>query len=193
MSSATQVAEALFRAHEKKETGRLTLVAGGRTAELRLEKGDLVGAELGFGHQTMTQALLVAGKVDPARLDALWARGEAGALEPDTLEELGTSPQEARRVQLLAQVRSLSRLAEEVRFESDGVEPSFDPIPGALAVRAAFEVEPDANEDREPEVVRCADVSRRAPTGRWPTGSGSSSRSTACSGVRARCPLRRAG
>src|SRR3954462_13577332 len=97
---ATQVAEALYRAFQQKESGRLTLVAGARRAELRLSEGNLVEAKVAFGHQSMAQSLLLAEKLKPSQLDALWARGEGGVLEPESLDEIGAVAEEAERLQL---------------------------------------------------------------------------------------------
>ena len=79
--SLPPAAEALFRAHLDKSTGWLTLLCGGREAKLYLQHGDLVGARLGFGHQTDAQSLLAAGALVPPAMDLLWSRFQLGDLD----------------------------------------------------------------------------------------------------------------
>jgi len=134
-------AEALFRAHHDRSTGWLTLVCGGREAKLYLQHGDLVGARLGFGHQTPAQALFAAGELVPPALDLLWSRGE---LEDAArlCEAAGVDPTALSDHRALASVRRVSQLAEEASFMPALVEVTFPRVRGGRAVRAAFEALP---------------------------------------------------
>jgi tetratricopeptide (TPR) repeat protein len=134
-------AEALFRAHHDRSTGWLTLVCGGREAKLYLQHGDLVGARLGFGHQTAAQALFAAGELVPPALDLLWSRGE---LEDAArlCEAAGVDPTALSDHRALASVRRVSQLAEEASFMPALVEVTFPRVRGGRAVRAAFEALP---------------------------------------------------
>ena len=85
-------AEALFRAHHDRSTGWLTLVCGGREAKLYLQHGDLVGARLGFGHQTAAQALLAAGELVPPALDLLWSRASWATRRDSARRRASTPP-----------------------------------------------------------------------------------------------------
>jgi curved DNA-binding protein CbpA len=148
-------ADALFRAAREHATGWLTFSSGGAEARLYLQAGDLVGARLGFGYQTLAQALLVSGMLDLPSLDALWARGEAGPASPALLQASGGDLAAAAELQTLASVRRLVSHGGEATFMPAMVDGGVARVPGARAVRAAFEtlgpLRPDA-------IVCCRDV-----------------------------------
>ncbi|MBI3182569.1 MAG: DUF4388 domain-containing protein, partial [Myxococcales bacterium] len=75
---ASPLAEVLYRAHKEKATGYVRVQHGERRAILAMKDGDVVGVEVGFGYQSVAQALLQAERIDPGQFDALWARGEGG-------------------------------------------------------------------------------------------------------------------
>ena len=77
------VAEALFNAHKERASGWMTLTFWGRESKLLLKEGDLVGAQMGFGHQSVLQGLLQSKKLTLSQLDALWARA-SNTCSPDT-------------------------------------------------------------------------------------------------------------
>jgi len=157
--SLPPAAEALFRAHQDKSTGWLTLLSGGREAKLYLQHGDLVGARLGFGHQTDAQALLAAGALVPPALDLLWTRGQLG--DPARVcEAAGVDPTVLSEVRALASVRRVATLAEEASFMPALVEMTFARVRGARAVRAAFEALPPVPASAW---VRCRDLSAAEP------------------------------
>src|SRR5262249_32493270 len=157
--SLPPAAEALFRAHQDRSTGWLTLLSRGREAKLYVQFGDLVGARLGFGHQTEAQALLAAGALVPPALDLLWARGQLG--DPARLcEAAGVDPTMASEARAGASVGRVATLAEEASFMPALVEVTFPRIRGARAVRAAFEALPPVPATAW---VRCRDVSAAEP------------------------------
>src|SRR6516165_10655842 len=139
--SLPPAAEALFRAHQDRSTGWLTLLCGGREAKLYLQHGDLVGARLGFGHQTAAQALFAAGELVPPALDLLWSRGELDDAAR-LCEAAGVDPTALSDHRALASVRRASQLAEEASFMPALVEVTFPRVRGGRAVRAAFEALP---------------------------------------------------
>ncbi|HET9158725.1 MAG TPA: hypothetical protein VFN91_18770, partial [Myxococcaceae bacterium] len=157
--SLPPAAEALFRAHQDKSTGWLTLLCGGREAKLYLQHGDLVGARLGFGHQTDAQALLASGALVPPALDLLWSRGQL-ADPARVCEAAGVDPTLLSEVRALASVRRVAMLAEEASFMPALVEMTFARVRGARAVRAAFEALPPVPASAW---VRCRDVSAAEP------------------------------
>ena len=157
--SLPPAAEALFRAHQDKSTGWLTLLCGGREAKLYLQHGDLVGARLGFGHQTEPQALLAVGALVPPALDLLWSRGQLG--DPARVcEAAGVDPTVLSEVRALASVRRVATLTEEASFMPALVEMTFPRVRGTRAVRAAFEALPAVPATAW---VRCRDVSAAEP------------------------------
>ena len=157
--SLPPAAEALFRAHQDKSTGWLTLLCGGREAKLYLQYGDLVGARLGFGHQTEAQALLASGALVPPAMDLLWSRGQL--VDPARIcEAAGVDPTILSEVRALASVRRVATLAEEASFMPALVETTFARVRGARAVRAAFEALPPVPASAW---VRCRDVSAAEP------------------------------
>jgi curved DNA-binding protein CbpA len=133
-------ADALFRAARDHATGWLTLSAAGAEARLYLQTGDVVGARLGFGYQTVAQALLGAGLVDLPTLDALWARGEAGAASEALLAASGLDASRVTELQTLASVRRLVTLSSEASFMPALVDVALPRLPGARVVRSAFEL-----------------------------------------------------
>ena len=139
--SLPPAAEALFRAHQDRSTGWLTLLCGGREAKFYLQHGDLVGARLGFGHQTEAQAVLASGALVPPALDLLWSRGQL-ADPARVCEAAGVDPTLLSEVRALASVRRVATLAEEASFMPALVEMTFARVRGARAVRAAFEALP---------------------------------------------------
>jgi|GEM_PF-375457 curved DNA-binding protein CbpA len=152
-------AEALFRAHQDRSTGWLTLLCGGREAKLYLQHGDLVGARLGFGHQTEAQALLATGALVPPVLDHLWFRGQL--TDPARVcEAAGVDPTAVSEGQALASVRRVASLAEEASFMPALVEMTFARVRGARAVRAAFEALPPVPASAW---VRCRQLSAAEP------------------------------
>ncbi|HEY1905317.1 MAG TPA: DnaJ domain-containing protein [Myxococcaceae bacterium] len=157
--SLPPAAEALFRAHQDRSTGWLTLLCGGREAKLYLQHGDLVGARLGFGHQTDAQALLASGALVAPALDLLWSRGQAA--DPALVcEAAGVDPTSLSEVRALASVRRVSTLAEEASFMPALVEVTFPRVRGARAVRAAFEALPPVPATAW---VRCREISAAEP------------------------------
>ncbi|MEW6434700.1 MAG: molecular chaperone DnaJ, partial [Myxococcota bacterium] len=133
-----QIAEALFTAHAQRATGWLTCTARGRESRLGFRDGHLVALDLRFGFQAPVQALVQAGKLGLGQLDALWARGEAGSVDPETLEELGVSVADAERARALACVKQVLQQAEAARFEAGEVT-GADLVSGARVVRVAWE------------------------------------------------------
>ena len=157
--SLPPAAEALFRAHQDKSTGWLTLLCGGREAKLYLQYGDLVGARLGFGHQTEAQALLASGALVPPAMDLLWSRGQL--TDPARVcEAAGVDPTLLSEVRALASVRRVAMLAREASFMPALVEMTFARVRGARAVRAAFEALPPVPASAW---VRCRDISAAEP------------------------------
>ena len=157
--SLPPAAEALFRAHQDKSTGWLTLLCGGREAKLYLQHGDLVGARLGFGHQTDAQALLASGALVAPALDLLWSRGQLG--DPARVcEAAGVDPAVLSETRALASVRRVATLAEEASFMPALVEVTFPRVRGARAVRAAFEALPPVPAT---SWVRCRHLSAAEP------------------------------
>jgi curved DNA-binding protein CbpA len=152
-------AEALFRAHQDRSTGWLTLVCHGRDAKLYLQHGDLVGARLGFGHQTDAQALLAAGLLPLPVLDGLWAKGEL-ADPARVCEATGADPSGMAECRALASVRRVTELADEASFMPALVEVSLPRVRGARAVRAAFETLPPVPAEA---LVRCTNLAAAEP------------------------------
>ncbi|MEW5738628.1 MAG: molecular chaperone DnaJ, partial [Myxococcota bacterium] len=136
-----QIAEALFNAHAARATGWLTCTAGGRESRLGFRDGQLVQVDLSFGFQAPAQALVQAGRIELFQLDALWARGEAGAVETETLEELGVSVQDMEAARALASVKQVLQLADSARFEAGRVD-GDGLVSSAQVVRAAWETLP---------------------------------------------------
>ena len=148
-------ADALFRAAREHSTGWLTFSSGGAEARLYLQSGDLVGARLGFGYQTLAQALLLAGALDLPTLDALWARGDAGPASPALLQAVGGDGEAASALQTLAAVRRLVSHGGEAMFMPAMVDVVMPRLSGARAVRAAFETLGPLPADA---IVCCRDV-----------------------------------
>jgi curved DNA-binding protein CbpA len=138
-SLPSPAANALFRAAREHATGWLTFASRGAEARLYVQSGDLVGARLGFGYQTLAQALLASGALDLKAMDGLWAHGEAGSAEA-LLAASGTDESAAVELQTLASVRKLVSQGSEVTFMPAMVDAaSSTRVVGARAVRAAFE------------------------------------------------------
>jgi curved DNA-binding protein CbpA len=133
-------ADALFRAARDHATGWLTFSTHGAEARLYLQAGDVVGARLGYGYQTLAQALLTAGLLDLPTLDALWARGEAGSGAEALVQASGGDAAAATQLQTLASVRRLVAHGGDATFMPALVDVVMPRIAGARAVRAAFEV-----------------------------------------------------
>lgn len=148
---ALEVAEALYRAHKERATGYVRLQEAGRESSLALKDGELLGMELDFGFQSLAQSLLQGGWLDPGQLDALWARGEGGRLEAETLAELGITLSQATALHRLANLRRLAGLAQAVRFEPVAVAAGEPLLARASLIRAAF----GAVEGTEPRLFRC--------------------------------------
>ena len=132
-------ADALFRAAREHATGWLTFASQGAEARLYLQGGDVVGARLGFGYQTLAQALLASGALDLPTLDALWAEGAAGQGSAALLSACGADPAAAEEVQTLASVRRLVSFGGEATFMPALVDAQASRVAGARAVRVAFE------------------------------------------------------
>lgn len=139
--TAAVLAESLHRACAARSTGWVRCEAGGLVSRLGLDGGDVVALELAFGYQTPLQALLQARRVSLRQVDALWARGEARALDDETLAELGVAAMDVERAQAEAAVRRIGHLVERVSFEggSPPAPPSGLRLDGARALRAARE------------------------------------------------------
>ncbi|MBS1152368.1 MAG: DnaJ protein, partial [Myxococcaceae bacterium] len=155
LMAGPSIAQALLDAHQRKASGWITVKTLGQDSKLTLKDGDLVGAQMGFGHQSVLQGLLQSRRINLSQLDALWARGEAGSADEETLEELGTSGEDARAQQALANVRRLTELGESVQFEEGQVD-GESLLSGVQLVRAAYEAI-FADADDAP-VFRCLDV-----------------------------------
>src|SRR5229473_1444341 len=80
--------ETLARVWHEQATGLIKIKTGDRESKLLLERGDLVGADLRFGYQSLAQSLLLEGRIGLEELDALWARGAGNHLDRETLERL---------------------------------------------------------------------------------------------------------
>ncbi len=132
-------ADALFRAAREHATGWLTFASQGAEARLYLQAGDVVGARLGFGYQTLAQALLSSGALDLPTLDALWAEGAAGPGSPALLAACGGDAAVAEELQTLASVRRLVSFGGEAAFMPALVDAQSTRVAGARAVRVAFE------------------------------------------------------
>jgi len=147
--------EALFRAARDQATGWLTLSAHGAESRLYLQAGDVVGARLGFGYQTLAQALFASGILDAGALDVLWSRGALAPGSAELLEASGGDPGRASELQMLASVRRLATLTAEASFMPALVDVVMPRVAGARVVRAAFEalgpLPPDA-------IVCCRDA-----------------------------------
>jgi curved DNA-binding protein CbpA len=148
-------ADALFRAAREHATGWLTFSSSGAEARLYLQAGDLVGARLGFGYQTLAQALLSSGALDLQTLDTLWARGEAGSASAALLACTGGDSGAAAELQTLASVRRLVSHGGEATFMPAMVDAAGARVAGARAVRAAFETLGPLPADA---IVCCRDV-----------------------------------
>ncbi|MBX5482275.1 MAG: molecular chaperone DnaJ, partial [Myxococcaceae bacterium] len=148
----TPVARALFDIHKEKVTGVLKVTAGGRISTLHFQRGDLVGADVRFGHQTATQALLQAGRLDLKTLDALWARGSGATPDEDALEEAELDPGTVDAARLLATVKQIAEAGETVELAEEEIDPRGR-VRGVDAVRAAFEV----GAGPEDVLLRCAE------------------------------------
>jgi curved DNA-binding protein CbpA len=148
-------ADALFRAAREHATGWLTFSSSGAEARLYLQAGDLVGARLGFGYQTLAQSLLSSGALDLPTLDALWARGEAGSASAALLAAAGGDTVFAAELQTLASVRRLVSHGGEATFMPAMVDAAGARVAGARAVRAAFETLGPLPADA---IVCCRDV-----------------------------------
>ncbi len=132
-------ADALFRAAREHATGWLTFSSRGAEARLYLHAGDVVGTRLGFGYQTLAQALLTAGVLDLPTLDALWAEGATGPTSAELLALCGGDAFVAEEVQTLASLRRLVSYGGEATFMPALVDAGVPRLSGARAVRAAFE------------------------------------------------------
>ncbi len=144
--SGSPAAESLLRAQKEKLTGILQLSAGGRESKLFWDGGDLVGADLRFGYQSLPQSLLAAGRISPRELDALWARGEANHLDPETLEELNLDVRRSWEIQLFAILRCICRAADAAQFTPGTPQTMFERVPGDRLVLVVLggkeEIEP---------------------------------------------------
>ena len=147
--------EALFRAARDRTTGWLTLSAAGAESRLYLQGGDVVGARLGFGYQTLAQALLAAGHLLPSVLDGLWARGAAGPGSAELLEASGTDATRSAELQTLASVRRLALQTLDASFMPALVDVAIPRVAGSQVVRAAFEMLGPLPADA---IVCCRDV-----------------------------------
>jgi hypothetical protein len=110
-------------------TGCLTVEKARRESQLLIKDGCWVGAHVGFGYQTVPQALFNAGLIDAHALDALWARGTGVQMDSEMLEALQLDPSRCRELHALANLRSICEDAEATRFDARPVEELFEPIP----------------------------------------------------------------
>ena len=148
------LAEALYEAHQQRSTGWLKVLVEGRESRLVLERGNLVGAQISTGNRNLLQSLLLAGLIDPPKLDSLWADGHGRR----AIEALGLEWTRACEIHTLSQIAQLSAKASRVLFEEAGaVSSGFAPIPGERAVRAAWLPNADISDGW---VFRCPDVGR---------------------------------
>ncbi len=154
----TSTAEALYQAHKGHATGTLTLTARGRSCELKFQDGNLVGAQVGFGHRTLAQALLQEGLLDATQLDTLWANGDGGG--EASLDALRIARQDADAAQWFATVKVLTAMAEARTFTAGAVDASMGVVSGMHLVRAAYEVTPQELGDG---YFRCRDFTLCTP------------------------------
>jgi tetratricopeptide (TPR) repeat protein len=122
--------ETLARVWQEKATGQIKIKIGDRESKLLFDRGDLVGADLRFGYQSLAQSLVVAGQIGLEELDALWARGEGNHLDRETLARLDLDARRSWEIQLLATLRCLCRRANAVEFAPGLVQTRFDRVPG---------------------------------------------------------------
>jgi tetratricopeptide (TPR) repeat protein len=128
--------EALARVWQEKATGQIKIKTGDRESKLLFERGDLVGADLRFGYQSVAQSLLAEGRIGLEDLDALWARGEGPHLARETLARWNLEPRESWELQLFAALRRLCLSANAVEFAPGLVQTRFDRVPGQRLLSA---------------------------------------------------------
>src|SRR6266446_6890112 len=108
--------ETLARVWQEKATGLVNIKTGDRESKLLFERGDLVGADLRFGYQSLAQSLLIEGGIGLEDLDAQWARGEGNHLGRETLARLDLDAGRSWEIQLFATLRRLCRSTNAVEF-----------------------------------------------------------------------------
>jgi len=128
--------ETLARVWHEQATGLIKIKTGDRESKLLLERGDLVGADLRFGYQSLAQSLVVEGRIGLEDLDALWARGEGNHLDRETLARLDLDARGSWEIQLFATLRCLCRSADAVEFAPGLVQTRFDRVPGPRLLSA---------------------------------------------------------
>jgi len=131
-----RIAEAVTRICRDHSTGIIKVKAADRESKLLMDRGDLVGADLRFGYQSLAQSLLMAGRIGLKDLDAIWARGEANHLDRETLERLGLDIRRSWEIQLFAILRAVCRSGNEVEFVAGPVQPRFDRVPSERLISA---------------------------------------------------------
>jgi curved DNA-binding protein CbpA len=128
--------ETLARVWQEKATGLVNIKTGDRESKLLFERGDLVGADLRFGYQSLAQSLLIEGRIGLEDLDAQWARGEGNHLGRETLARLDLDARRSWEIQLFATLRRLCRSTNAVEFAPGLVQTRFDRVPGERLVSA---------------------------------------------------------
>ena len=138
-------AEALFDALAHRASGNLVLVAErGQRATFVVHAGDVVGAQIGFGFQSLAQVLWREGKLTSQQLDALWSSGEGGEPDPESLSRLGMDLHGVEALRWRVQLRELVGKAQEVRFTPEVVSPG----PVKLAGGGLLPLKRDCGEEK---------------------------------------------
>src|SRR5258708_5477323 len=128
--------ETLARVWQEEATGLVRIKAGDRESKLLFERGDLVGADLRFGYQSLAQSLLLEGRIGLEELDALWACGAGNHLDRETLARLDLDARRSWEIQLFATLRRLCRSTNAVEFAPGLVQIRFARVPGERLVSA---------------------------------------------------------
>lgn len=131
-----RIAEAVSRICRDNSTGIIKVRVGDRESKLLMDRGDLVGADLRFGYQSLAQSLLMAGRIGLKDLDAMWARGEANHLDRETLERLSLDIRRSWEIQLFAILRSVCSSGDAVEFVAGPVQPRFERVPSERLISA---------------------------------------------------------
>jgi curved DNA-binding protein CbpA len=158
--------ETLARVWQEKATGQIKIKTGNRESKLLVDRGDLVGADLRFGYQSLAQSLVVAGRIGLEDLDALWARGEGSHLDRETLARVDLDVRGLWEIQFLATLRCLCRNAQAVEFAPGPVETRFDRVPGQRLLSALRS--PGSSDDVIPQSpTRTSDVASAPFSPAW--------------------------
>lgn len=108
----------IIGAHRDRVTGLVELRAGDLRSELFWRDGDVVGARLAWGHRSLAQALVLAGRLPVERLDALWASGQMDRCDLALLRSWGVSdePDALESLRWLAQISAAVEGAQSARL-----------------------------------------------------------------------------